>query len=493
MRSPVGELVAGVRSLITRPRNDAAVPYVAQRDVRGYSGQTAELAGTQVTAIESFGQNGTLFAIITKLAQGTAAVDWHMHRLAASGARGSAVCEQCEEPGVTLVPVHPALEVWNKPNDFFTSSLFVETFEQHVDLVGEGWWVVVWLGGRPIELWPVRPDRMAPVRDPQKFITGYVYRSPDGQLIPLRLDEVVMLRTPAPWDPYRGAGAVQTLINNLMGAKYAAEWNRRFFENSAIPGGIIEMPVALSDTEWAEFQSRWAESHRGVRNAHTVAMLEYGAKWVDTKYTQKDMEFAELRRVNREEIREAFAMHGHILGLSEDVNRANADAADVTFARRQLVPRLDRIRDALNGPFLKLFGAMGKGYAFAYTNPVPEDREADNAERQSKIAAYASLLATGVEPEDAAHVAGLPAMRQQVVVDDSAGAKEARALAEMIQKIYLGVGTVISSEEARQIISGAGIFELPGSLPPEPAGAEPAQPAEQPAPPPGNRALPWLR
>lgn len=413
MRSPVGELVALASRALVRPRNDAAVPYVGQRDVRGYSGQTADLAGTQAGAIDAFGQNGTLFATITKLAQGTSAVDWHMHRLASSGARSSAACELCEETGVTHVPTHPALEVWDRPNDFFTSSLFVETFQQHVDLVGEGWWVVAYLGGRPIELWPVRPDRMAPVRDPKTFIDGYVYRSPDGQLIPLRLDEVVTLRTPAPWDPYRGAGAVQTLFNNLWGAKYAAEWNRRFFENSAIPGGVIEIPAHLSDPEWREFQDRWAESHRGVRNAHTVAMLEYGAKWIDAKYTQRDMEFVDLRRVNREEIREAFAMHGHILGLSEDVNRANADAADVTFARRQSVPRLDRIRDALNGPFLKLFGAMGKGYAFAYANPVPEDREADNAERISKATAFKTLTEAGVEPDDAAKFCGLPPLRMK--------------------------------------------------------------------------------
>lgn len=410
MRSPVGELLTVARTLV-RPRADAAVPYVGQRDVRGYSGQTADLVGTQAGAIDAYGQNGTLFAIITKLAQGTAAVDWHMHKLAAPGQRGTAVCEMCEETGVTLVSTHPALEVWNTPNDFFTSSLFVETFEQHVDLVGEAWWIVVYLAGRPIELWPVRPDRMAPVRDPQKFINGYVYRSPDGQLIPLRLDEVVTMRTPAPWDPYRGAGAVQTLFNNLWGAKYAAEWNRRFFENSAVPGGIVEMPVHLSPEEWTEFQQRWSDSHRGVRNAHTVAMLEYGAKWIDTKYTQRDMEFSELRRVNREEIREAFAMHGHILGLSEDVNRANADAADVTFARRQLVPRLDRIRDALNGPFLRLFGPMGKGYAFAYCNPVPEDEEAENAERTSKATAFKTLVEAGVDRDDAAKVCGLPPMR----------------------------------------------------------------------------------
>lgn len=413
MRSPVGELLSIAGRALARPRNDAAVPYVG-RGAYGGAAAVSSATGDQTTALEATGSNGTLFAIINQLSTAVAALDWHMHK---TGLKQDRTCDLCgsgeDAPrGVELVTAHPALVVWDRPNDFFTPMLFAETFQQHLDLVGEAWWVVVWLGGRPIELWPVRPDRMAPVRDAKKFISGYVYRSPDGQMIPLRLDEVIMLRTPAPWDPYRGAGAVQTLLSQLYGSRYAAEWNARFFQNSAIPGGVIEMPVHLSDPEWEEFQLRWAESHRGVRNAHTVATLEHGAKWIDTKYTQRDMEFSELRRATREEIREAFAIHGQVLGISENVNRANAEAGEYGFAKRQIVPRGERIKDALNGPFMRLFkGTMGKGYAFAYISPVPEDREGNNAERLSKAQAFAAYIAAGVDEADAAQVCGLPPLK----------------------------------------------------------------------------------
>lgn len=415
MRSPLGELAGAVRSAIARPRNDAPVPYVAQRDQRGSSFGLALATGNPAEALEATGRNGTLYAIINQISTGVAAVDWHMHRLTRD--RGE-TCELCgsgkDAPrGVTLIDEHPALSVWNRPNDFFTSQVFVESTQQHQDLVGESWWVVARLGGRPIELWPVRPDRMAPVRDPRAFIRGYVYRSPDGQLVPLELNEVIFMRTPAPWDAYRGAGVVQTLLNNIYGAEYAAAWNTRFFQNSAVPGGIVEMPVHLSDTEWSEFQARWSESHRGVSNAHTVAVLEHGAKWIDVKYSQKDMEFPELRRAGREEIREAFAIHGQILGLSENVNRANAEAGEYGFAKRLEVPRLDRLRDTLNGPYLRLFGnGMSKDYAFAYANPVPEDREAANAERTSKAQAFKTFIDAGADWDEALQVVGLPPMKR---------------------------------------------------------------------------------
>jgi HK97 family phage portal protein len=408
VRSPVGELVA----LFSRPRNDAPVPYVGRS---GYTTPSSSATGDQAGALEATGRNGTLFSIVNKLSTSTAAVRWHMHRK--TGIETD-ICPHCDEDdpdrvGVVVVDQHPALSIWNKPNDFFTPMLFVESSQQHVELVGESWWVVAYLAGRPIELWLVRPDRMAPVRDPKAFIRGYVYRSPDGQMVPLKLNEVIQIRMPAPWDPYRGAGAVQTIMNDLWGAEYAAAWNRRFFENSAIPGGIVEMPAHLSDSEWDEFQQRWADAHRGVSNAHTVATLEYGAKWIDVKYTQRDMEFAELNRVSREVIREAFAIHGHILGLSENVNRANAEAADVTYARGLIQPRAERLKDALNGPFLKLFKGMGtrEGYAFAYGGVVPQDREGDNAERLSKAQTFETLRRAGVHPDDAAQIAGLPPLR----------------------------------------------------------------------------------
>lgn len=409
MRSPLGAVVAAAGRAIAGAaalRNAAPTPYVARRDVAGQGLDVGVYAG----GLSATQANGTLFSIINILSTGTASIPWHMHTT--MRVRSGSTCPECDAEGVRMVPKHPALTVFERPNDFFTRQELVESVQQHIDLVGEGWMTVAWAGGRPVELWPVRPDRMAPVRDPKEFLTGYVYRAPDGQLIPLRREEVVFIRVPSPLDPYRGMGAVQTLINQLYGAKYAAEWNRRFFENSALPGGLIEIPNHLSDPEFDEFQERWAETHRGVNNAHTVGMLEYGAKWIDLKYTQKDMEFSELGRATREEIREAFAIHGHKLGLSESVNRANAEAADYSHAKDKLVPRADRWDGALNNDFLRLYNDVGmgskQGYSFCYTSPVPEDREAENAERVNKATAFKTFIDAGTSPDYAAMVVGLP-------------------------------------------------------------------------------------
>ena len=64
----------------------------------------------------------------------------------------------------------------------------------------------------------------------------------------------------------------------------------------------------------------------------------------------------------RDMILEAFGMSPHMIGREEDINRANAEAAEDVFARWVLMPRLDRIKDALNHQLLPLFASSGAGY-----------------------------------------------------------------------------------------------------------------------------------
>lgn len=90
---------------------------------------------------------------------------------------------------------------------------------------------------------------------------------------------------------------------------------------------------------------------------------------------------------------------------------SNAQTAEEVFGRWKILPRLDLLRDTLNHVFLPMFGSTGENVEFDYVNPLPDDREADNAELTAKSNAYAALINAGVEPDDAAEVVGLPPMR----------------------------------------------------------------------------------
>lgn len=391
MRSPLGALRDAVR-------NVAPVSYVSrqlQMPVQARSGQEQQL--------RTMGANGTLYAMVNRLSTATAQWDWKLWRKAASG----------REEDRVQVTKHAALDVWNKPNPFMTRKELMERVQQHLDLCGEGWSVVGYspmAKTLPLELWPVRPDRMAPLPDPYEFISRYEYTGPNGERIPLERREVLSMMLPNPVDPYRGMGPVQSVLVHLDSARYSAEWNRNFFVNNAEPGGIIEVPEQLGDTQFDEMRDRWEEAHRGITNAHRVAILENGAKFVARTVSQRDMQFAELANVNREILREAFGFPKSMLGTSDDVNRAVAEAQEFVFARWLVEPRLERWKGMLNSMFLPLFGETARDLEFDYESPVSADSATENAALTAKSNAAVTLIGAGFEASEVLEVVDLPEM-----------------------------------------------------------------------------------
>lgn len=369
--------------------------------------------GDRMAQLESMDATAALFAITSSLAGDLSRVEWKLFRKSTDNRR---VFSYEGVDSRQEVITHQALNVWNKPNPFMTRQEFVETVALHFELTGEQWWTTgsATIGGTPLsfptELWPVRPDRMEAIPDPENYLSGYVYSSPDGTKVPLDMDKVIFLRRPHPMDPYRGISPVSAVSWDLDADNAAARYNSGFFRNSAEPGGIIKAPNRLSDREFADLKSRWNDQHRGVANAHRVAILAgEGFEYIDRNVTQRDMQFVELRGVSTEMVRLAYRYPKPMLGTVEDVNRANAEAAQDTYARWLMVDRLERLKCALNYDFLPLFGSAGEGVEFDYVSPIEGDRAADAAELTSKVQAYKTLCDAGVDRKAALDYLGLPA------------------------------------------------------------------------------------
>lgn len=362
--------------------------------------------GSQATQnMAAMGSVGTLFSIVDLMSTSTAAVEWRLWRKSTTG----------KDEDRVEVTSHLALDVLNNPNPFYSRGELIETGQQHVDLTGECWIVVATNAmGWPESLWPVRPDRIEPVPSAENFLAGYVYTGPDGEKIPLELHQVMRVRMPNPMDPYRGLGPVQSILADADSIRYSVEWNRNFFVNGAEPGGIIQVDKRLSDEEFDEMKARWNEGHRGTSNAHRVAIIEQGS-WVDRKFTHNDMQFAELRQVSRDAIREAFKVHAHMLGDSDDVNLANATAAEITFSRRSVLPRVNRWREMLNRYFLPMFGPEARaGLEFDYDNPVEEDESEYSTNFLNRARGAQMLVTSGFDGKLVAEAAGLPEMAWDV-------------------------------------------------------------------------------
>jgi HK97 family phage portal protein len=364
------------------------------------------------TFLRSYGTVGTIFSIVQLYASSTARPLWQLFRTLNQDANRYTTRDEGSDQR-TQVFQHAALSALYKPNPFWSRMRLMELSQMHLDLTGECYWVIERnpLSPMPLRYWPVRPDRIEPVPDPETYLAGYIYTSPDGrERIPLEVNEVFSILYPNPMDQYHGLGPVQSVLVDIDAARYSAEWNRNYFINSAEPGGIIEVDHELQDDEWHDLMDRWRDGHRGVARAHRVAVLEAGQKWVPNMHTARDMDFGNLRNISRDIFREAFRMHKVMVGVSDDVNRANAQTGEEIFASWGVVPRLDRWADGFNNQLLPMFGSTGTDVEFDYVTPIPANREQDNVELTTKSAAALALRQAGYDPHDVLKVVGLPDM-----------------------------------------------------------------------------------
>lgn len=402
------------RTLMGAIRNKSPVPFV-QRSAGSRHWLPASVGvGGMGAQMDALGRVGTLYAIVDRIITAYSQVEWRLYRIPKDGRRRYESGTSGAQDGRIEVTKHPVLDLWRRPNPFFLGAAFRESSQQHEELVGEQYWLVVRNGfGIPQEMWFVRPDRMEPVTDATNFLAGYVYKGPGGEMVPLGLDQVIYLRRPHPKDPYRGMGAVQAIMGDLDARYLSSEYNRNFFLNSATPGGIIQSENNISDEDFNTFQARWAEAHKGVSNAHRVAILEAGMTWVDRKYTMDDMQFVELQEASRETIREAFGFPKAMTGATDDVNKANAYAGEVMFARWMTKPRLLRVKEALNCILLPMYGPAAANLEFDFVNPVPEDDEISAQVLFNKAQAAKFLADTGLwEAKSITEVCGLPDMKE---------------------------------------------------------------------------------
>jgi len=392
-----------IKSLFGGIVNESPVPLTSRwSGARGMLSAGAFGRGDKLNNLEALTATATLYGVVTKLARTTSLVEWDL-------------CRKPKTPGDEPVPLAgreaenaAPLKVWRDPNTHMDRAYFVAGSQQHKELCGEFWWVVRRFAGVPVEIWPVRPDRMFPIPSTTKFIDGYMYRTPDGEEVALRSDEVIYSFSPSS-DPFRGQSPIDALSGDLSQSVAQVEWNASLYRNSANPGGIIKVGRRLGESEFEELVDRWRMQHQGVQNAGRVAVLEE-ADFTPLSYTQKDMQFVESRGLTRQSIFDAYGFPKFGIGDVDDVNRASAEASMLMMAQTLTVPRLEDLRGVLNGRFLPMFGPLWRDYEFNYRSPVPPDAESQRLDLAARTTAFKTLIDAGVNPSEAAEVCSLPPM-----------------------------------------------------------------------------------
>ncbi|WP_309448531.1 phage portal protein [Clostridium sp.] len=322
----------------------------------GFYSQQTLIAPTMNTSdfLRSYGEIGWLFVAVNRISQDIGSSEWKAYK-------GDVVQENSL-----------ALNVLKHPNRFMSQYQLLWKSCAYLELTGRCFWYIAKDRlGRPTEIWCLNPLDIWVVPDRNNFIKGYMYKA-GAEQIPLDVDEVIFINLPDLLNPYSGKGPAQAAASNLEIDKYTSTYVKNFFYNDARPGGIVNFPD-MEENEYDRAVEQYKDKHRGVENSGEILFTKGGSvTFTPININIKDLDISNLKDNTRDGILGAFGVPKSIVGITDDVNRSTAEAAEYTFAMHTIKPLLHLIQDVLNNEFVPLFKEDSE---IKFTDPVPKNKD----------------------------------------------------------------------------------------------------------------------
>lgn len=308
---------------------------------------------------------GIVFSAVSAIADSFSATEIHLYRRKADGE-------------VEIVDNHKALDFLRKPNTFMANNDLMINWASNINISGNVFWTFINDDGTDVMI-PLEPSRMKPKTNKQGTqIVAYEYQSGAGEMIKIPAEHVIHFKTFNPNNPFVGMGAIEAAAFEIDSNLAASVWNQVFFENSARPDTVLIMDpdTTLDPDSIAKIKSDWNTKHQGTNRAHKMSIIHGAVKDIKSiQPTQKDMDFVNLKQMTRDDILAIFRVPKTIVAITDDVNRANAEASAMIFAERTIKPLLRRYVETLNVYYLPRFAGKSENLFFDFVDPTPENRE----------------------------------------------------------------------------------------------------------------------
>ncbi|HEY0881341.1 MAG TPA: phage portal protein, partial [Archangium sp.] len=167
-------------------------------------------------------------------------------------------------------------------------------------------------------------------------------------------------------------------------SSFMTEFLNRFFTNGATFGGFIETEEE-TEARIKLIKAGLLNDHVGVEKAHKLGVLPKGAKYAKATANMAELQMSETDDRTRDKILAGFGVPKSILGLTTDVNRANAEAMEYVFAKYTVKPIVDDFIEFMNTNVADVLDPSGR-YYFAYDEFIPENAEVQLKERELALA-----------------------------------------------------------------------------------------------------------
>lgn len=316
---------------------------------------------------------GWVYACVGAIAEGVAEAELSLH--VQKGDKSAQVTD------------HAFLDLMQNVNPFMNAlelRILTEAFQL---LTGNAYWFLNKDGlGVPREIWIVPSQDMQIVPDKNKFIKGYIYAPEGTDPITFDPEEIVHFKYANPRDIFYGLSPLMAAAYQVDTEKYMGQYQASLFKNDARVSAVLESDQTINKPEADRIREQWKQYYGGYDKAGKIGILGKGLTYKNISLNAQELAFIQSKNINRDAILGIFRVPKSILGLVEDVNRANAEASDYTFAKRNLSPKLKCFVEKINEKIMPLYKQSGSNYLFVKSaNIVPANRELEILERTNRL------------------------------------------------------------------------------------------------------------
>lgn len=336
--------------------------------------------------------------------------------------------------------------------------------------------------------------------------TGYGTTVPDPVIL---LPEEVCHYSPKP-DPlarFIGMSWLTPIITDILADDAASVHKMRFFKNGASPNLAVVFDKEVPPRDLDLYKQKFDDMHAGADNAYSTLFMGGGADVRPLTVDLRALDYKATTGAGETRLAVASGVPAVILGISEGLGGSSLNEGNFRAAKRLFVD--GTIQDLWRkvAPSLEvLLKPPGDGAELVVdSRDIPflrEDSDQQAVIRSQDATTMVALVNGGWEPESIklymatsdvsrlVHTGRVSVQLQAPGAGEGApaettDAEQAAELANIAQKLYLGIGPIMTQDEAREILNEAGAnLRIPGPGVPEPPApvAAPAVPAAQPAP-----------
>lgn len=259
--------------------------------------------------------------------------------------------------GNILPETHPLVSLIRQPSEDTSEFEFVSAIAVFYALYGEAF--IVLNEGRgdinlPGEMLIADPRYMEPLLDKKdKHLKGWTFKR---ELV-FDKAEIIHVKNTNPYKYIRGLKRIDAVMTEVKSDVKAAEYQERFFENSAIPGIVLTVDKEDRSTpaELRKLIKMWEQRHQSAQKAYKTGILRGGMDAKVLGLSQTEMAFIDSRKFTRDAILSTFGVPPSMAGFTADINRAAAEVQRRIFWQDTIKPFLLRLQAKLQTKIVNIF------------------------------------------------------------------------------------------------------------------------------------------